>query len=898
MRRSRVAAVLVAALFLSAAAILRVGCGEPGDRLAAGDAAQNLLLVTVESLGPADLAAAEEGAFPALKDFVRAGSVMDDAIAASPDPLAALASILSAARPSAHGVSLGRDEPLPNDAMTLAIALRSRGFATEAFVSSALPIASRGLLRGFETFDDGGGAGPGERPATALTDAALEAARTAGAERARRFTWVHFGGAAARGDGAKEIGRLLDRYARLTPSPTLEILVGLGSPPPSLPDPGAPPLPDDVLRAAVVLGGLERVARGRRAPDLVSALDVAPTALDALAFPPEPSFDGTSVLPVLLAGRAVRAHAPVEACDPFDRPGGASLRAVVTRGYVFADASGEFDLRRRDAAGRAIGEDESETLPDVVEEMRRRIRDPRSGRGGGRSRGDSRRGGPRSSPARAAPAAAAEDAPGALARARALADAGDIGAALDACHDAIAESPDDPRLPAQRGEIFLRAGDAESAARDAREALRLDPSLPFAHALAGRAALRRNDLAGAERALRRAAELRPRSPGAAAEWGGVLFALGRHAEAAVALEAAARLDPSSAETLVALARALLASADGPMAPSRARAEEALRLAIARDPRRADARLLLADLIESRGDHAKAGASAATTGESLAHLRAAAKALPASPEVLSRYAAALENAGSPAEAAEEYRRALALEPDRAEALLGLARTLPPESRDAARECLERAVAAAPHSAAARRALGELLLAEGKTGAGLTLLEEAAFRSPGDPDGFARLGAALVDAGRPHAAEDALRRALAADGAHLAAIVALSRLLSAGAEGFPRRPMESVELSRRAVTMHPAAPIAWNALARALEASGRRDEAAGARLREARLHLQAGRPADAIAALDACEGIDSGPEKERARALRHEAESLAASMAATAPEPAKTKTTTAEPGDARR
>ncbi len=831
-------------LLLLLAALVLGACGRGRDRLIARKGELDVLLVTVEGLDPGSLEALPEGA--ALAMLARNGVRFEDAVSASPDPLAALASLLTSARPSSHGVSAFRDEPLDDRVTTIAEALAARGFLAAAALSGSAPAAARGLARGIETVAGGAG-GPSAIDPASATDAAI-GARSMAPPKRRLFRWVHFGGADLDVID-REVGRLVaDATSRGGKglSATLAVVAGSRAPDAPVGDPrGRFILPDAALRTVLVLAGTGALpGGGKRTAALASALDLAPTILDALSIGRESAFQGASLVPLVFGGEPVRAHAPVEADEPFGTIGLGSLRGAVTRAWVYAETASGSELRRRDASGSAPGPDLAESHPGVAGEMRRRLRDRGIRRSAAAARGEAV-GPPPVPAAEGAEVLALHDA------AREAVARGEIGLAIERLLELSAASPSAAPVKALLGSVLLEAGDVAGAAREAGAALRIDEDDPDAHALEGRVALRARDLHRAERSFVAAAGSRPRSPGAAAEVAETLLRLGRAEEAARELERAVALDPTSAHRRVALARAYLAvlpgSPDG-ASPSRGhgKAVEQLRAAVALRPDLLAARLGLADAL---ADGPESG-----LGEAIAHLEVASSIDPSSAALVAKLASLFERAGDAARARAEFRRAADLDPKSAEARLGLARLAADPTGDEALEAYEAALALDPDLVAARLDLGRLLLERGEVERGLRELEIAAERRPLDAGRLARLGSALAAAGRPHAAEDAYRRALAIDGGDLFALLALSRLLAAGGEGFGR-PVEAVELARKAVTMHPSAEAAWGGYGLALEAAGRMKEAAEARLERARLLVRAGRPKDALDLLsEGCESAD--------------------------------------------
>jgi hypothetical protein len=113
---------------------------------------------------------------------------------------------------------------------------------------------------------------------------------------------------------------------------------------------------------------------------------------------------------------------------------------------------------------------------------------------------------PEGSPAQetAEPAVSGRRSAEAFAKARALADAGQYGAAAACLDGALQAMPLEAPLHLLRGMVALSAGDAAQALRRADAALLLDSSLGMAHLLAAMAAAKENDGERAGRSARNA----------------------------------------------------------------------------------------------------------------------------------------------------------------------------------------------------------------------------------------------------------------------------------------------------------------------------------------------------------------------------------------------------------
>jgi arylsulfatase A-like enzyme len=140
----------------------------------------------------------EKAATPNLDRLARQGVRFDDAVAPAPITLVSHASILTGLDPDHHGVRHNGEYRLDPAQLTLPEVLHSRGYQTAAFVSGFVLDARYGLAQGFDKYDDRTEAFPrqpfgglGERPAEAVTDAALEWLANRDSSKPS-FLWVHY----------------------------------------------------------------------------------------------------------------------------------------------------------------------------------------------------------------------------------------------------------------------------------------------------------------------------------------------------------------------------------------------------------------------------------------------------------------------------------------------------------------------------------------------------------------------------------------------------------------------------------------------------------------------------------------------------------------------------------
>ena len=197
-RPSFTEACLGAALGVAAVtASMALGCGRRGREAAPATAARpSIVLISLDTTRADHLGCYGGGkTTPNIDAWAREGVIFDLALTPVPITLPAHASLLTGLLPHRHGVRDNGVYRLPEDVATLAATLGGAGYDTAAVVGSAVLDRQYGLARGFARYDDrveGAGAGQlaiAERPATAVTDAAI---RTARELRTPFFLFVHY----------------------------------------------------------------------------------------------------------------------------------------------------------------------------------------------------------------------------------------------------------------------------------------------------------------------------------------------------------------------------------------------------------------------------------------------------------------------------------------------------------------------------------------------------------------------------------------------------------------------------------------------------------------------------------------------------------------------------------
>ncbi len=161
-------------------------------------APERILLVTIDTLRADRLGCYGAGRAhtPHLDAIADGGVRFEAAMAPTPLTLPSHASMMTGLEPPRHGVRHNSIYSLERSHPTLAGELQKAGFATAAFVGSAVLDSRFGLAGGFDHYDDqvasgrvSGAIGFAERPADQVVDAAL--AWLEGAPD-RFFLWVHF----------------------------------------------------------------------------------------------------------------------------------------------------------------------------------------------------------------------------------------------------------------------------------------------------------------------------------------------------------------------------------------------------------------------------------------------------------------------------------------------------------------------------------------------------------------------------------------------------------------------------------------------------------------------------------------------------------------------------------
>lgn len=360
--------------------------------------ALNLVVVTLDTTRADRIGAYGDpraAATPALDRIASEGVLFEDATSPVPLTLPAHCTLFTGRLPPGHGArenvnTLGVEAP------TLAQALQARGYRTGAFVGSRVLDRSRGLSRGFASYDDhipwrSAWRHP-RRRADAVVDSAL---RWIGATSGSPFfAWLHFydahapyeamapfdrvyagrpyEGAIASVDA--QIGRLLaylDEHD-LTRRTVVVVIADHGE---GLGDHGEFThglfLYQSVLHVPFILRA-PTAPGGRRVKTAVSSADLMPTALDLLGVGPLEDLDGRSLVPMIL-GSSQQAGSDIYAENLYPRRFKWSEMHAIRSGRLKL-----IDKTRPELYDLARDPDEAHDLsaerPEVVARLARRLR--------------------------------------------------------------------------------------------------------------------------------------------------------------------------------------------------------------------------------------------------------------------------------------------------------------------------------------------------------------------------------------------------------------------------------------------------------------------------------------------------------------------------------------------
>ncbi len=261
---------------------------------------------------------------PTIDAIARSGVRFDRAYTDVPLTTPAHASILTGLHPPRHGVHTNGGTALPDDVATLAEVLEGKGYATAAIASAFVTARAWNLDQGFGTYDDEltavhavGGRWMQERKADDTVDKAIAWLSTARPPDQPFFLWVHFYDAhapyeppapwperlASPYDG--EIAFVDSQLARLLPQvddaagPAGAVWVLVADHGEALEDEHGEPshgafLFEPTMRVPLIVRPAKPLEAGVVVPNVVSVVDVMPTALDLLGVAIPPGLDGVN----------------------------------------------------------------------------------------------------------------------------------------------------------------------------------------------------------------------------------------------------------------------------------------------------------------------------------------------------------------------------------------------------------------------------------------------------------------------------------------------------------------------------------------------------------------------------------------------------------------------------
>jgi Tfp pilus assembly protein PilF len=386
----------------------------------------------------------------------------------------------------------------------------------------------------------------------------------------------------------------------------------------------------------------------------------------------------------------------------------------------------------------------------------------------------------------------------------------------------------------ERGDRYAQGGDDKSAALEYRNAIRRKPASVEAHARLAEASIRLRDAEAATSALLKVAELQPDALAAQLRAGESATAAGRLADARLAFERAVAIDPGQLEATHALATLYTAAGEHHLAESfwkalsanpegdpfaladylmirnrLAEAERELRALVEVPDRAGAAQVRLAVVLRQRRLDREADAmiDAALRGDR----RQAAPWL-----LRARFRLADHQ---PEEAADAYRKALAVEPRSIEALAGLtAIDLQAKRQTEAIDRLERVLARAPDAAEVLVLAARAYMAAGASDRVERALQHAIEAAPDALDAYALLGQFYVSQNRLPEARARFETIATRAADPVPAVTMAAMVLEA-----ERRPADAQARYEELLKAHPSAGVAANNLAWMYLEQGRLDDA---------------------------------------------------------------------------
>ncbi len=324
----------------------------------------NVLLITIDTLRPDRLSCYSPKYLktPHIDALASRGVLFERAFAHNPTTLPSHTNILLGTTSLYHGVHDNSKFKVSDDFLTLAEHLKTKGYATGAFIG-AFPLDSRfGLSQGFDTYDEEYSSGDGfaftspERKAGEVIDAAID---WLDLQRSKWFSWIHiwdphtmysppepfltefkedpYSGEVAYVDS--ELGRFFEYMERRgLLENTLIVLTGDHGE--SLGEHGELTHSYFAYNSTIWIPliitapGFEPL----RFPEYVCHVDIFPTVCDVLHIDRPPYLQGISLVPFMKGKKLPERAIYIESMEPYYNIGAAPLRGFIDAGEKFLDS--------------------------------------------------------------------------------------------------------------------------------------------------------------------------------------------------------------------------------------------------------------------------------------------------------------------------------------------------------------------------------------------------------------------------------------------------------------------------------------------------------------------------------------------------------------------------------
>ncbi len=329
---------------------------------------RNLLVVTIDTcradhLGCYGYAAART---PLIDSIAKQGVMMERAYAIQPITLPSHATIFTGVHPRKHGVHDNGLYKLPQEALTMAEVLQEKGYLTAAIISAFVLNRQFGLSQGFMHYDDKLSDSRqkhtdiAEMKATVVSDRAI---KWIGQNADKKwFLWLHYfdphagyapperfktpGRHPYEGEIAyvdHELKRVFNELKKhnLRRKTVVVITSDHGE---SLGEHGEGThgmfLYNATMHVPLIFSLPGALPQGKTRSEMVSLMDLMPTALEMLGVKAPPSVQGRSIIPLLTGDADDWKEAPLamETMLPWDQFGWSPYFALVKNGYKYIEA--------------------------------------------------------------------------------------------------------------------------------------------------------------------------------------------------------------------------------------------------------------------------------------------------------------------------------------------------------------------------------------------------------------------------------------------------------------------------------------------------------------------------------------------------------------------------------